>query len=138
MTPSEPPFIGPRNYFGPILVRECGACGGWGSHEFGRCVSCEGGGLVSVPNPRRTGTEIVNGPALAAAVRRWDAIAIRQLAQAAVALAEENETLRMRADFAEDCAVMWERTAEAERDGWQIGLTMNGAITTIDDDAEYR
>jgi hypothetical protein len=54
-SPEEPVFIGPADYSGAVHVRECGLCNGHGSHEFGRCASCAGGGLVSEPTCHRCG-----------------------------------------------------------------------------------
>lgn len=78
--------------------------------------------------------------------RRWDAIALRQLAALATELAEENEKLERRAVWAEDSAWMWEQTAEIERERGTVGLTVDGRVlnldrnpgATIDDDPEYR
>lgn len=78
--------------------------------------------------------------------RRWDAIAIRQLAEAAAKLSIENETLQREARWAEDVADMWQRTAEIRQENGTVGLTVHGRIVnldsgpgaTIDDDPEYR
>lgn len=90
-------------------------------------------------------------PALSAVVpartrRRWDAIALQQLSQAATRLVEENDCLARQVSFAEQCADMWQRTAEIERERGTVGLTLHGTIVridqspgaTIDDDPEYR
>lgn len=78
--------------------------------------------------------------------RRWDAIALRQLADAANRLHDENEYLAGQLSLVEQCAEMWQRTAEIEREHGTVGLTIDGAIVridqtpgaTIDDDPEYR
>jgi len=78
--------------------------------------------------------------------RRWDVIALQQLAEAAVVLSEHNEELERRVYWAEQCADSWEREAEIARDGGVAGLTIDGSIVrldqsvgaTIDDDPEYR
>ncbi|HEY0684712.1 MAG TPA: hypothetical protein VGD45_20415 [Steroidobacter sp.] len=78
--------------------------------------------------------------------RRWDRIALQQLAEAAVVLSEQNEELTYRAREAEACADMWQYTAEIKREHGTAGLTIDGCIVridqsvgaTIDDDAEYR
>jgi hypothetical protein len=78
--------------------------------------------------------------------RRWDAIALQQLAEVASNLSEQNQRLAREADMAYQCAEMWQRTAEIEREHGTVGLTIDGAIVrldqspgaTIDDDPEYR
>jgi hypothetical protein len=54
----EPIYYGPLEYSGPIYVESCGLCNGIGSHEFGKCVRCQGGGLVSRP---KDNCEVCNG-----------------------------------------------------------------------------
>lgn len=49
MTLNEPLYRGPRNYDGPVRVTPCGVCGGHGRHEFGKCQSCAGCGMIATP-----------------------------------------------------------------------------------------
>lgn len=78
--------------------------------------------------------------------RRWDLIALEQLAEATARLSEQNEELERRAYWAEQSAEMWQQDAEIERERGTAGLTIDGRIVrldqsigaTIDDDAEYR
>lgn len=78
--------------------------------------------------------------------RRWDAIALQQLAARAHELERENEELASRARWAEDSCDMWQRIAEIHQEGGTVGLTVHGSVValdsspgvTIDDDPEYR
>lgn len=78
--------------------------------------------------------------------RRWDAIALQQLADRALQLHDENDELRSKLRWAEDCAFMYEQEVDVMREGGRIGMTVHGRIVnidaspgaTIDDDPEYR
>ena len=52
MIPEEPVFQGDPDYTGLVRVEDCGLCGGFGRHEYGACVRCKGGGLVSYPRDK--------------------------------------------------------------------------------------
>lgn len=64
--------------------------------------------------------------------RRWDAIALQQLAEAAVALAAENDELAARVRWAEESADMWQQIAEIEQERGTVGLTMDGRVVQLE------
>jgi len=64
--------------------------------------------------------------------RRWDTIAIQQLAQRALDLEEQNAELERRAQWAEDSADMWQQISEREREGHTVGLTQDGRVVVIE------
>ena len=71
--------------------------------------------------------------AVAALRRRLDAAAYDLLCDEIARLDAENERLRGRLQYAEQCAEMWQRDALAaiEKSGFAPGLTIDGQIVAV-------
>jgi hypothetical protein len=63
--------------------------------------------------------------------RKWNAIALRHLADAVLQLDQQAENERHWRQIAEDQADMWQRTAEIYQDGGDVGLTVDGAVVEV-------
>jgi hypothetical protein len=63
--------------------------------------------------------------------RRWNAIALQQLADAVPQLDEQIENERRQRFFAEDCADMWQQIDEIRGRGDEAGLTVDGQIVPV-------
>lgn len=63
--------------------------------------------------------------------RKWNAIALQQLADAASRLDEELTEERRYRYVAEDQAIMWEEVAQIHEGGGEAGLTVDGQIVQM-------
>jgi len=63
--------------------------------------------------------------------RKWNAIALLQLAEAVPQLDAMLEDLRRDKQFAEDCARMWQDSYDIVLNGGQPGLTPDGQIVRV-------
>jgi hypothetical protein len=63
--------------------------------------------------------------------RKWNAIALQQLADAASRLDEELTEERRYRYIAEGQAIMWDQISQIQQDGNEVGLTVNGEIVDV-------
>lgn len=64
-------------------------------------------------------------------LKRWDTIALEQLAQRALQLEDENTDLARELRWSEESACMWQDIAQAEQDGRQVGITQDCQVVTL-------